>query len=329
MKKLYIISVLAILGLSANAQYSNATLNGPWLLYAPPIHTTIPDSTPMYFVFDGNGHITDMSGFGTLKPSTYNVTASGAISMTIISESISGSVIDTFQESGQLTSQNSGTGAGGYKLARIPNPGALTDTLTGVVNFLCSSKNVKLKLNSSGVIVSVTGDLTAPVTGRVYADSGIFIGHIKTGDGLITHCGADQGSWDEFTITGKYLNDSLTGLLCIDGPHNTPFGTAKLKRTGSITGIVPLAATASDIIIFPNPVKRELTIEIPKAAAGSQQEAAGNIEIYNLIGERVYSSLVTDNHSLITVNIAYFPSGVYFLQVKTESRVEVRKFVKE
>ena len=58
---------------TANAQYSNATLNGPWLLYQNPL-SPYNDSL-VYILFDGNGSITDFGAFGTFSGS-YSVNAS-------------------------------------------------------------------------------------------------------------------------------------------------------------------------------------------------------------------------------------------------------------
>ena len=103
-----------------------------------------------------------------------------------------------------------------------------------------------------------------------------------------------------------------------------------------ITGIAPQSMVAAGIDIFPNPASDIIEV-------GSKQEAVSSIEIFNLLGEKVYQSLVT-SHSLsgispmtnvpmtntpITINVADLPSGVYVVEVKTEKGIEVSKFVKE
>jgi hypothetical protein len=80
---------------------------------------------------------------------------------------------------------------------------------------------------------------------------------------------------------------------------------------------------SNDIInIYPNPA-------IDKIEISSGQDAAGSLEIYNLLGEKVYAN---SNNKLQTTNkidVSAFPIGVYVVEVRTEKGIEVRKFVKE
>ena len=190
------------------AQYSNATLNGPWLLYTPS-RVLNPDSLG-YLVFDGNGHIIDGNMFQFVA-SQYSVTASGAVT---------GTIMGSYPFSAQLISSDVAT-MGPMTLKRIANPGALTDSLIGTVTSdLCNATlPIALQVNGSGQIISSSG-LISPVSGRVYADSGIFIGHLKTGDAGCYSGGNWLGSWDEFTILGTYSHDSLNGGIGLDGPQS-------------------------------------------------------------------------------------------------------------
>ena len=102
-----------------------------------------------------------------------------------------------------------------------------------------------------------------------------------------------------------------------------------------ITGIGKVAAD-NQFTIYPNPAKDEIQV------IGEQSTVIG-IDVYNMLGERVYQSLVT-GHSLsgvspmtnapitnttITINVADFPRGVYMVEVRTEKGVAVSKFIKE
>ena len=100
---------------------------------------------------------------------------------------------------------------------------------------------------------------------------------------------------------------------------------------------------AAGIEVFPNPASDKLTVT-------SQQSVVISIEIFNLLGERVYQSLANSHQSLVnshslsgvspttnvpvtnaplTINVKDFPNGVYMVKVKTEKGVEVKKFIKE
>jgi len=211
----------AIVLLFANtlfAQYSNATLNGPWFVHSVPF--VLDDQSFMYWVFDGNGHIVDGSMFATIS-GNYSVSSSGALTGNLIISGVTAGAL-----SGQFVSNNLLT-AGTMVMERIANPGALTDSLVGTITSgLCGTRNIVLRLNSQGQIISSNG-LTTPVSGRVYTDSGIFLGHLKTGDTTmcITCATANEteygGSWDEFSIWGTYSNDSLNGVMSVDGPTSS------------------------------------------------------------------------------------------------------------
>jgi len=76
------------------------------------------------------------------------------------------------------------------------------------------------------------------------------------------------------------------------------------------------------ISIYPNPASEEIQLII-------EQPTVNSVEVYNLLGEKIYSTLITDNRSAISINIATFANGVYFLKVENEKGVAVKKFVKE
>jgi hypothetical protein len=78
----------------------------------------------------------------------------------------------------------------------------------------------------------------------------------------------------------------------------------------------------SDITISPNPASSEITVS-------GRQEAVGSIDVYNTLGDKVYTAPITDNRSPITINITSLPSGMYFAEIKSEKGILVKKFIKE
>jgi photosystem II stability/assembly factor-like uncharacterized protein len=185
------------------AQYSNATLNGSWFFYTEPLN---PYSDQLnYAVFDGTGTITGSSGFPAPISGNYSVNANGSFT----GNAIMGG--ESYPFSGQLTSQNGGNinfGDGINTLSRIPNPGALQDKIVGtLITQNYGTKNVTLNIDSQGKIISASG-LTPPVAGNVYADLGVFLGHLTTGD-VDVH-------WKELSIMGYYADDELTGQVALD-----------------------------------------------------------------------------------------------------------------
>ena len=76
----------------------------------------------------------------------------------------------------------------------------------------------------------------------------------------------------------------------------------------------------SNISIYPNPTKGELTIE-------TNLNTAQRFEIVNLIGQTVYTNIINKNKT--TVNTSAFANGVYFIKLSSNKETVVRKFVKE
>ncbi|MFA4853644.1 MAG: DNRLRE domain-containing protein [Bacteroidales bacterium] len=74
----------------------------------------------------------------------------------------------------------------------------------------------------------------------------------------------------------------------------------------------------NSLSVYPNPATNNLIIEAPQKAS---------IEILNLQGQLIKTLAASSNKT--SVDVSAFPSGVYFIRVKTEKRVTIKKFVKE
>jgi hypothetical protein len=72
------------------------------------------------------------------------------------------------------------------------------------------------------------------------------------------------------------------------------------------------------IFIYPNPATNKITIESPQLAV---------IEITNIQGQLI-KTLAANSHKT-SIDISAYSSGVYFVKVKTEKGIMVKKFVKE
>jgi hypothetical protein len=307
MKKLLLFTSIFCFTVFANntllAQYSNAALNGPWFMDTIPAQIYNPDNTN-YLVFDGNGNIIDGSMFCSFSGIAYSVSAGGAIL---------GTICGFYPFTAQLTSQNYATMGSGWTLSKIANPGALTDSLVGIIsNPICGQGNITLRLNNQGLIISASG-LTPPVTGRVYADLGHFEGHIKTGANT-EWCSC--GSLDEFTIVGAYSNDSLNGVLAIDGSQGgcRNDGTVHLKRFGNATtGIIENNAK-TNFTIFPNPFSSQTVLQ-----TGNLFKDA-TLTVYNSFGQTVKQ---IDNLSGLTIifHRDNLPSGLYFVRLTQANKI--------
>jgi hypothetical protein len=80
--------------------------------------------------------------------------------------------------------------------------------------------------------------------------------------------------------------------------------------------------SAGLISVFPSPAINQVEIRNPKFEIRS-------IELYNVLGENIFSELVTGNPKQVTISVAGFPSGIYFVKVRGEKEESVAKFVKQ
>jgi ligand-binding sensor domain-containing protein len=87
-------------------------------------------------------------------------------------------------------------------------------------------------------------------------------------------------------------------------------------------GINEINNNANIVTVYPNPNNGKFQVSSSKSQIQS-------LEVYNVIGEEVYSSLLADNRSPITVNITDKPSGVYIVKAKSKEGIAFTKFVKE
>lgn len=74
---------------------------------------------------------------------------------------------------------------------------------------------------------------------------------------------------------------------------------------------------ASEMIIFPNPAKDELTITL-------SQFQNGQLEVYNSIGEKVYTQKISANNKL---QIGNWCEGIYFVKITSGEKIVTEKFL--
>ena len=73
----------------------------------------------------------------------------------------------------------------------------------------------------------------------------------------------------------------------------------------------------------PNPTTSDITIQF-----NDDVNEFVNINVYNTIGAVVYSSEIKSNNSNILLNTTQFPNGTYFVHIKTNEKVFVKKIEK-
>lgn len=112
------------------------------------------------------------------------------------------------------------------------------------------------------------------------------------------------------------------GSLLLSG--NMAYATATHGGTNSdgvvfsinykVAGIENIV-TSENMHIYPNPSDGRFTI---MSSMGSDQVS---VEVYNLLGEKVYSDQFTTYNSQFTINIRNQPSGVYLYRILTDAQL--------
>ena len=124
-------------------------------------------------------------------------------------------------------------------------------------------------------------------------------------------------------VTGRFYSTSIT------------FGTTVLTNAGSntydifiakINGVTGIEENSYNVPIkvFPNPTSGKFQLAIGNwSALGG---AKGELEIYNVLGEKVYSSIINNQSSIINLES---PAGIYFIQVTGNEKTDSQKIIKQ
>ncbi|MBN4062295.1 carboxylesterase family protein [Bacteroidales bacterium AH-315-I05] len=87
------------------------------------------------------------------------------------------------------------------------------------------------------------------------------------------------------------------------------------------TGVGEFKIENSEFRVAPNPNDGIFTIKIPSQYSVLNTQ----ISIYNVLGEQVYQSAVSDQPSMVKIDISNEPKGIYFVKIISINFVAVRK----
>ncbi len=286
--------------------YSNDTLGGPWFgSNSNPINPY--NDNLNYIIFDGHGSIVGFNGFPAPASGNYNVNPDG----TFYGNLILGTETTTFY--GQLISQTKTINdVAPWGLNKIANPGALKDKISGTFTTQnCGTKNVVINIDNNGNIISATG-LAAPVTGNVFTDQDVFLGHLKTGE-------PNGSGWNEFSISGYYSNDNLTGVVNLDN-NSCGTTTANLFRTNALS--VTENILKKSISIYPNPNNGKFNIDLKEVNSKIQ------LEIFNVWGQKIDKDFNL-KHTTNEIDFSSIAKGIYLIKINDGENSYTEKMVIE
>ena len=126
-----------------------------------------------------------------------------------------------------------------------------------------------------------------------------------------------------YIIIGNFYDNAHTDTAHVTGyaPYNAAYyfiDDVSLVDCTTV-GFVREEKEEGKIKVFPNPATISLTISLAKGE--------GNIGIYNVVGEKVYSSIITNTK--IEIDIGGFAKGMYFVEVRNSRGMQRWKFIKQ
>ena len=130
--------------------------------------------------------------------------------------------------------------------------------------------------------------------------------------------GVSAGKSGVAYIGGDFQANPLivgTDTLPYIGQGNNIF-LAKYKCNNNVA--VHELSNEESISVYPNPANGRFSV-----STQTLKQVQGDIVIYNVLGEKIFQSTIFNSQS--TVDISSQPNGVYFLQLKTEEGLLVKK----
>ena len=235
---------------------------------------------------------------------------------------------------------------------------------TGAIGYIITGRTIGFEpplQNSMRSFMMRTDGNGTPVWTKMYGDmannnynsndEAYYVNY--TADGGFLMSGATQsfgaGAWDAWLIKTDALgvsgcNEIVTNptvtiptltigtggydsaVFYTSSPYTIAVGTWQPTKTilclnGSLTGEIDVSENKDDILIYPNPFTDAVTIT-------SQQEITA-IEVYNMLGELVFSTSNIKHQTSNIIDLSSQPSGIYFVRVTTKEGTVSRKIVRE
>jgi YVTN family beta-propeller protein len=197
-----------------------------------------------------------------------------------------------------------------------------TNTVSATITVGSLAYGISISPDGSNVYVTNGDDNTVSVinTAADTVSATITVGNGPSGisvspDGSKIYVANEQDS--SVSVIDAATNTVIDTIAV--GSHPVAFGNFITPQN---VGIASQSMVEAGIEVFPNPTTGKFQVTSPKSQIQS-------VEVYNIIGEEVFTT--TNNKPLTTneIDVSSFPAGVYMVKVKTEKGMEVSKFVKE
>ncbi len=171
-----------------------------------------------------------------------------------------------------------------------------------------------------GAIVPPGTDSLSFELGNCWDASGYFLPPGVTlnsiSDTLYWNSPTSQGLYNFSILTTTYKREIISGHRK-QIPVDTMEAEVEVTVNPKVIGINEVAVKKEVVTIFPNPNNGRFQIAISQQLSANSQ-----IEIYNMLGQEVYSNSYQPraiNHQPINIDLSGEPSGVYLYRVITEA----------
>jgi hypothetical protein len=136
-------------------------------------------------------------------------------------------------------------------------------------------------------------------------------------------------SGDFTSVGGSNIGDTLEDVNTMRILSNTVASwqgegisaTMQLDNIEAATSLSLDKVKTVDFSIYPNPSKSKLNINLV------QNNVATKVEVYDILGKRVYANSLTDLKS--SINASNWNSGVYLVKISNDLGTQTKRFVKQ
>jgi len=201
-----------------------------------------------------------------------------------------------------------------------------------------NNHGVIFKINTNGSGYSILHDFTNATDGwfpesSLISDGTFLYGTTYSGgtntDGIIFRINLNGSGYNKLLdFSGVANGSSPYGSLIIEG--NSLYGMTLsggtnhdgvLYKVDIATNDIPENISTTHFNVYPNPTSKSITV--------SSSEKINTVEIYNLLGERIYMASNFINQTPIEIGISDFPKGIYLAKIYTGEKIYTEKFVKQ
>jgi hypothetical protein len=167
-------------------------------------------------------------------------------------------------------------------------------------------------------LLKTQGDPLKNIRVLIVDNSNNLIKMVNTNDsGKFSVTGIPVGTYKIKTDVVNASNTNAKSVV-LDSTHLNAIVKLTVNKTGATnTGIAQVGSPSSSVLVYPNPASNfvHVSVNATKFSYG----------IYNITGQLIKSATVNDNH--VTIDMSQQISGVYFMSIEQNGKIESRRIV--